>query len=66
MNVGAERVKAIVASLQTFSRLDEASRLTVDLHEGLEDTLVILNSRLKVRAIALKFPWPSIMVTVPK
>ena len=47
MNVGAERVKEIVASLKTFSRLDGASRLTVDIHDGLEDTLVILNSRLK-------------------
>ena len=47
MNVGAERVKEIVASLKTFSRLDGASRLTVNIHDGLEDTLVILNSRLK-------------------
>lgn len=47
MNVGAERIAEIVKSLRTFSRLDEAEFKAVDIHEGIESTLVILNNRLK-------------------
>lgn len=47
MNVGVDRVEEIVTSLKTFSRLEESSKVTVDIHDGLDDTLVILNSRLK-------------------
>jgi two-component system, NtrC family, sensor kinase len=47
MNVGAERISEIVKSLRTFSRLDEAEFKTVDIHEGIESTLVILNNRFK-------------------
>ena len=47
MQMGAERIKQIVLSLRTFSRMDEAAYKTVDLHEGLESTLVILEHRLK-------------------
>ncbi|MEH1823665.1 MAG: hypothetical protein V7L31_32105 [Nostoc sp.] len=46
MQVGATRVKQIVDSLRNFSRLDEAEFKTVDLHEGLDSTLLILNNRL--------------------
>ena len=44
---GAERTKRIVTDLRTFSRLDEAERKTVDLHEGLESTLALLTNKLK-------------------
>lgn len=47
MTVGAERIREIVKSLRTFSRLDESGFKVADIHEGLESTLVILNSRLK-------------------
>lgn len=47
MKVGAERIQAIVASLRTFSRMDEAEVKAVDIHEGIDSTLMILQSRLK-------------------
>lgn len=47
MNVGAERIRQIVLSLRNFSRLDEAEMKSVDLHEGLDSTLMILDGRLK-------------------
>jgi PAS domain S-box-containing protein len=50
MKVGAERIREIVRSLRSFSRLDEAELKEVDLHEGLDSTLMILQSRLKAAA----------------
>ncbi|WP_413161460.1 ATP-binding protein [Capilliphycus salinus ALCB114379] len=47
MQVGTERIREIVKSLRIFSRLDEAEIKEVDLHEGLESTLMILHNRLK-------------------
>lgn len=47
MWMGAERILEIVKSLRTFSRLDEAEYKAVDLHEGLDSTLMILQSQLK-------------------
>ncbi|MBN3947105.1 MAG: PAS domain S-box protein [Nostoc sp. NMS7] len=47
MNVGADRIREIVLSLRTFSRLDEAGMKAVDIHEGIDSTLMILQSRLK-------------------
>lgn len=47
MQMGAERIKEIVLSLRTFSRMDEAEYKTVDLHDGIESTLVILEHRFK-------------------
>ena len=46
MRNGSDRIRDIVKSLRNFSRLDEAVK-EVDLHEGLDSTLMILNSRLK-------------------
>ncbi|QIZ72812.1 ATP-binding protein [Oxynema aestuarii] len=46
MKVGAERVREIVRSLRSFSRLDEADMKPVDIHEGIENTLMILQYRL--------------------
>jgi signal transduction histidine kinase len=43
---GAERVVAIVKALQSYTVLDRAPVQTVDLHEGLEDTLVMLSGQL--------------------
>ncbi|MDZ7961772.1 MAG: GAF domain-containing protein [Aulosira sp. DedQUE10] len=47
MQVGAERIYSIVLSLRNFSRLDEAEYKLVDLHEGIDNTLLILQHRLK-------------------
>jgi GAF domain-containing protein len=47
---GAERIRQIVASLRTFSRLDEAHMKRVNIHEGLESSLLILQHRLKSTA----------------
>ncbi len=47
MRMGADRIKAIVSSLRNFSRMDEAEMKDVDIHEGIESTLMILQSRIK-------------------
>ena len=47
MKVGAERIREIVLSLRNFSRLDEAEMKAVDIHSGIESTLMILKHRLK-------------------
>lgn len=49
MQVGADRIRQIVLSLRNFSRLDEAEMKPVDIHEGLESTMLILQYRLKPR-----------------
>ncbi|MCC5635850.1 PAS domain S-box protein [Nostoc sp. CHAB 5844] len=50
MQVGAERIRQIVASFRTFSRLDEAELKAVDIHQGIDSTLMILEHRLKTKA----------------
>ena len=47
MQQGANRIKQIVLSLRNFSRLDETERKVIDIHEGIESTLVILQHRLQ-------------------
>ncbi|MBE9034207.1 ATP-binding protein [aff. Roholtiella sp. LEGE 12411] len=47
MQVGAERIAEIVLSLRNFSRLDEAEMKKVDIHQGLDSTLLILQNRFK-------------------
>ncbi|MEH1874098.1 GAF domain-containing protein [Nostoc sp.] len=47
MQVGSDRIRSIVLSLRSFSRLDEAENKCVDLHEGIDNTLLILQHRLK-------------------
>ena len=49
MKVGADRIQAIVASLRTFSRMDEADMKAVDVHAGIDSTLVILHNRIKAK-----------------
>jgi signal transduction histidine kinase len=50
MKMGAERIRQIVVSLRNFSRLDEAEFKAVDLHQGIDSTLLILQNRLKEQA----------------
>jgi light-regulated signal transduction histidine kinase (bacteriophytochrome) len=47
MKVGSERIRKLVLSLRNFSRLDQAEMKPVDIHEGLDSTLLILQHRLK-------------------
>jgi signal transduction histidine kinase len=49
MKIGTERIRQLVLSLRNFSRLDEAQNSAVDIHEGLDSTLLILQYRLKAR-----------------
>jgi signal transduction histidine kinase len=46
MQFGADRIQKIVLSLRNFSRLDESALKSVDIHEGIESTLLILQHRL--------------------
>ena len=43
---GTERIKKVVQSLRNFSRLDESKIKKVDIHEGLESSLMMLQHRL--------------------
>ena len=47
MQLGTDRIRDIVLSLRNFSRMDESDFKEVDLHDGLESTLLILGHRLK-------------------
>ncbi|MDJ0735232.1 MAG: ATP-binding protein [Nostocaceae cyanobacterium] len=47
MRFGVNRIKDIVYSLRNFSRLDEAERKPVNIHEGINSTLMILRHRLQ-------------------
>jgi signal transduction histidine kinase/CheY-like chemotaxis protein len=47
MEMGTNRIQEIVRSLRNFSRLDEAEMKKVDIHQGIDSTLLILHSRLK-------------------
>jgi signal transduction histidine kinase len=50
MTVGTERIRSIVQSLRNFSHLDEAECKVVDLHQGIDNTLLILQHRLEATA----------------
>lgn len=49
MKAGTVRIKNIVDSLRTFSRIDEASFKEVDIHQSLDSTLTLLQHRLRGR-----------------
>lgn len=50
MQVGSDRIREVVLSLRNFSRLDQAQKKPVDIHEGIDSTLLILQNRLKAKA----------------
>ncbi len=50
MQVGTERICEIVRSLKNFSRLDEKGKKYADLHEGINNTLMILGNKLKAKS----------------
>jgi two-component system, NtrC family, sensor kinase len=47
MRMGADRITQIVLSLRTFSRLDESDFKPVDIHDGIDSTLMVLENRLQ-------------------
>ncbi len=49
MRQGLERVKDLVVSLRTFSRLDEGERKTVDIHQSIDSALLFLRHKMKGR-----------------
>ncbi len=49
MHSGTSRISEIVLSLRNFSRLDEAEMKLVDLHEGLDSTLLVLQHRFQAK-----------------
>lgn len=49
MRMGTDRIRDIVRSLRNFSRLDEAEVKDIDIHEGIDSTLIILQNRFKAR-----------------
>ncbi|KAF3883724.1 MULTISPECIES: hybrid sensor histidine kinase/response regulator [Nostocales] len=44
---GAQRIQSIVKSMRNFSRIDEANLKAVNIHEGLDSAIALLNYRLK-------------------
>ncbi len=44
---GAERISAIVGALKSYSYLDQAPVQSVDIHKGIDDTLIILQSKIR-------------------
>jgi two-component system, NtrC family, sensor kinase len=50
MQVGTDRISEIVLSLRNFSRLDEAGFKAVDIHEGINSALLLLQYRLQATA----------------
>ncbi|MEM1168144.1 MAG: PAS domain S-box protein [Cyanobacteria bacterium P01_H01_bin.35] len=49
MEIGAERIREIVRSLRSFSRKDDVKKTLMNIHDGIDGTLVILKNRLKAR-----------------
>ncbi|MFP4101397.1 sensor histidine kinase, partial [Coleofasciculus sp.] len=58
MKIGTERLRELVLSLRKFSRLDEAERKPVDIHEGIESALFLVQHRLSTSAGQ---PWIQII-----
>ncbi|MEG4291106.1 GAF domain-containing protein [Microcoleus sp. C2C3] len=50
MKIGVERIRQLVVSLRNFSRCDQAQKKGVDIHEGIESTLLILQHRIKAQS----------------
>lgn len=47
IRVGSVRISAIIRAMKSYSRMDQAPQQEVDIHEGIEDTLIIMQHRLK-------------------
>lgn len=54
MKQGADRIRLIVLSLRNFSRLDEEGKKEVNIHEGIDNTLMLLRNRLEHKISIVK------------
>ncbi|MCA1993018.1 MAG: HAMP domain-containing protein, partial [Coleofasciculus sp. S288] len=54
MKMGTERISQLVLSLRNFYRLDGEEMKFVNLHEGIDNTLLILNHQLKDKIEVIK------------
>lgn len=54
ISMASERIKTIIQSLKNFARLDEAEFSEADLHEGMDNTLTLLQHDLKNRVKVVK------------
>ena len=50
MKQGANRIKTIVSSLRTFSHMDEVGIKAIDIHQGIDSSLILLQPRLNATA----------------
>ena len=66
IRTGADRIRLIVQALKNFARLDEAEEKTVDIHEGIESTLLLLSHRLEATSNRPKIKVVKDLGTVPK
>lgn len=62
MQLGAERIQEIVLSLQNFSRLNKSDLKPVDIHEGINHTLEILQYRFRAESYSNRVICPEIEV----
>ncbi len=51
LQVGVDRIQEISNDMRNFSRMDQGRRIQVDIHQGIESSLVILQHRLKTNKI---------------
>ena len=51
---GVDRVTNIVRNLRNFARLDEAEKKEANIHEGLDNTLMLLHNETKQRIEVIK------------
>ena len=49
MKLGTDNIRGIIQSLQNFSRADGVEKKYIDIHEGIETTLMILQYRIKAQ-----------------
>jgi signal transduction histidine kinase len=49
LQIGADRINQIVSSLRNFSRLEQAEMTLVNIHEGINSTLLILQHQLRAK-----------------
>jgi two-component system NtrC family sensor kinase len=50
MQLGADRIRQVVLSLRNFSRVDQPHKKPVNIHEGIDSTLLLLQNRLQAKA----------------
>ncbi len=66
MKLGAERIREIVQSLRNFSRIDQTQMKPVDIHDGIDSTLMILHHRLKAQPDRPEILLKKEYATLPK